>query len=281
MRSIIAFLLGMSLFVQSCTAGLKPERLTCENLKDPAIIDVPAPRLSWINTDRLHTRGQKQTAWEIIVSSTREGLKNGRADLWSSGKVNSSQSFNIQYKGKRLESRQDCWWQVRVWDMKDEVSQWSEPASWSMGLIDENEWKAQWIGAPWQGEEPIPDRERPLTASRARQGQTPTDISTLNAPPPAPMLRKTFNVSKKIESARAYVTGLGYFEFYVNGRKAGNDVLVPNQTNYGKRPGLMNNPIPLEDNFREYKVFYLAYDIKDMIRKGRKCNWCHFRQWLL
>jgi alpha-L-rhamnosidase len=268
MRSFVFYLLGLSLVLQACTAGMRPERLTCENLKDPPVIDVPAPRLSWINTDGNYTRGQKQTAWEIMVSSTREGLKKGQADLWSSGKVNSSQSFNIPYKGKQPGSRQDCWWKVRVWDMNDKVSGWSEPGYWSMGLLDENEWKAQWIGAPWQGEEPIPDRERPLTASRARQGQTPSDISSLNAPPPAPMLRKTFNVSKKIESARAYVTGLGYFEFYVNGKKAGNDVLVPNQTNYGKRPGLMNNPIPLEDNFREYKVFYLAYGIEDLIRNG-------------
>jgi alpha-L-rhamnosidase len=268
MRSFVTYLLGMSLVIQACTAGMNPGRLTCENLKDPAVIDVPAPRLSWINTDRAYTRGQKQTAWEIMVSSTREGLKEGKADLWSSGKVNSSQSFNIPYRGKQLGSRQDCWWKVRVWDMNDDVSGWSEPASWSMGLLDENEWKAQWIGAPWQGEEPIPDRERPLTASRAGRGQTPSDISSLNAPPPAPMLRKTFNVSKKIESARAYVTGLGYFEFYVNGKKAGDDVLVPNQTNYGKRPGLMNNPIPLEDNFREYKVFYLAYDLTELIRNG-------------
>jgi alpha-L-rhamnosidase len=268
MRSSVLYLLGLSLVLQACTGGMSPERLTCENLKDPAVIDIPAPRLSWINTDRAHTRGQKQTAWEIMVSSTREGLQRSQADLWSSGMVNSSQSFNIPYRGKKLRSRQDCWWKVRVWDMNGKVSGWSEPAYWSMGLMDEDEWKAQWIGAPWQGEEPIPDSERPLTASRARQGQTPSDISSLKAPPPAPMLRKTFNVSKKIESARAYVTGLGYFEFYVNGKKAGNDVLVPNQTNYGKRPGLMNNPIPLEDNFREYKVFYLAYDIMDLLRNG-------------
>ena len=66
----------------------------------------------------------------------------------------------------------------------------------------------------------------------------------------------------------AYVTGLGYFELYLNGKKVGEDVLVPNQTNYGKRPELIEANIPLEDNFREYKVMYLAYDIKDQLNQG-------------
>jgi len=75
-------------------------------------------------------------------------------------------------------------------------------------------------------------------------------------------------INKEISSARAYVTGLGYFELYLNGNKVGVDVLVPNQTNYGKRPGLENNPIPLEDNFKEYRVMYLSYDIKDLLLAG-------------
>lgn len=268
MRYFSFLLVALLIVFQSCNPGMKPQKLTCEYLPDPSVIDVSNPRLSWINTDPAFTRGQKQTAWEINVASSRSGLLKGDADLWSSGKVNSPQSFNIVYRGKPLVSRQDCWWRVRVWDLDGEVSAWSEPAFWSMGLLGDNEWKAQWIGAPWQGEDPIPDGERPLTKSRARSRQQPSDINSLQAPPPAPMLRKSFTINKKVESARAYVTGLGYFEFYVNGNKAGDDVLVPNQTNYGKRPGLMNNPIPIEDNFREYKVFYLSYDITGMLANG-------------
>ena len=264
---IPAFLILVSLTVnQACTSTIEPTGLTCENFKDPAVIDVPSPRLSWINNDPSNTRNQVQKAWEIRVASGKD-LLNDNADLWKSGKINSGQSVNILYQGKLIQSRQDCWWQVRVWDMNGKVSGWSKPAFWSMGLKPE-EWKAQWIGAPWEGEEPIPDRERPLTASRARQGQQPSEISKLKAPPPSPMLRKAFRTEKNIESAKAYVTGLGYFELYMNGKKVGDDVLVPNQTNYGKRPGLLNNPIPIEDNFREYKVFYLSYDLTEQIKKG-------------
>ena len=46
-------------------------------------------------------------------------------------------------------------------------------------------------------------------------------------------------------------------------------MLVPNQTNYAKRNNLMEQNIPLEDNFREYKVMYLAYDITSQIKKGK------------
>jgi alpha-L-rhamnosidase len=142
------------------------------------------------------------------------------------------------------------------------------PAFWSMGLLDPTDWRAEWIGAPWEGEEPMADDERPLTASRAKAGQTITDINTLKTPSPAPLFRKTFQVRKGLVSATAFVTGLGYFELYLNGNKVGNDVLVPNQTNYGKRPGLMNNMIAIPDNFEEYRVMYLSYYLKDMLKEG-------------
>ena len=89
------------------------------------------------------------------------------ADIWKSGKVISAQSTNVYYGGKSLVSRQDCWWQVRTWDKNGKVSEWSEPAWWSMGLLKPEEWKAQWIGAPWQGEEalPKPARQRPGEAA--------------------------------------------------------------------------------------------------------------------
>jgi alpha-L-rhamnosidase len=256
------------LSAQFMEANIKPSGLTCEYLKNPQVVDITNPRLSWINIDDKDKRGQFQTAWEIRVAGSEELLLAGKPDLWESGKIISNESVNIRYNGKFLPSGQDCWWQVRVWNKRGKVSDWSEPAFWSMGIMDPDEWKAKWIGAPWEGEEPIPDNERPLTASRAKPGQTITDIYSLKAPSPAPMLRKTFSVKKGLISAKAYVTGLGYFEFYLNGKKVGNDVLVPNQTNYGKRPGLMNNPIPIPDNFKEYRVMYLSYDLKDLLTDG-------------
>ena len=268
MRIPISIALFLLAFNAPAPGTISPTSLTCEYLKNPQVIDISRPRLSWVNISAGNERNQYQSAFQIRAAGSKESLQKDKPDLWSSGKVISRESVNIIYGGKPLLSRQDCWWQVRVWDNKGKVSEWSEPAFWSMGLLKPEEWKAKWIGAPWQGEDPIPDKERPLTASRARAGQTVTDIYTMKAPPPAPMLRKGFRIDKEISSARAFVTGLGYFELYLNGKKVGEDVLVPNETNYGKRPGLMNNSIPLEDNFREYRVMYLAYDIKELLKNG-------------
>ncbi len=126
---------------------------------------------------------------------------------------------------------------------------------WRMGLLEPGDWKAQWIGAPWQGEEALPRPGWP--------DAEPEDMG-----PPAPMFRKDFHVEKRIKSAVAFVSGLGYFELWLNGEKVGDDVLVPNQTNYGKRPKLQDALIALPDDFTEYKVMYLAYDVKDQLHRG-------------
>ncbi len=253
------YLLVLLALVTSCNATIQPSSirpisLRCEYLENPSVVDVSQPRLDWINSAAEGIRGQTQTAYEIKVASSIDLLQN--PDLWTSGKVDSDQSIRINYAGKPLISRQECWWQVRVWDKDGNPSEWSEPAFWRMGLLNQTDWQAKWIGAPWQGEEALP---KPSGPPQAR----PEQFS-----PPAPLLRKAFRIEKDVEKAVAFVTGLGYFEFYVNGKKVGDDVLVPNQTNYGKRPGLTNALINVEDNFRRYKVMYLAYDIKSLLTTG-------------
>jgi alpha-L-rhamnosidase len=231
-------------------AGITPVSLTCEYLVNPSVVDVVRPRLSWMNKPAdADVRGQKQTAWQICVASSREKLLDGAADLWDSGKQLSEQSVLIKYNGISLRSEQDCWWRIRVWDKEGYPSEWSDVSCWTMGLLNPSEWKAKWIGAPWQGEE----------ARENIAGQPHV---------PAPLLRKSFIVTKNIKSAKAFTTGLGYFEFYVNGSKVGEDVLSPNQTNYGKREGLDKAAIPIDDKFRAYRVLYLAHDITSMLHRG-------------
>lgn len=236
-------------------AKIYPTKLTCEYLHNPSVVDVSHPRLAWINIAGEGERGQTQTAWQIRVATSKANLE--KPDLWDSGKTESIESNRIEYAGNPLISRTECYWQVRVWDKNNEVSEWSEPAFWRMGILSPGEWKGKWIGAPWQGEETLPKPNNPNAAM-------PEQL-----PPPAPMLRKEFKIEKKVEKAVAFVTGLGYFEMYLNGQKVGDDVLVPNQTNYGKRPDLINQGIPLPDNFKEYKVMYLAYDIKSQLKEGQ------------
>lgn len=234
---------------------VSPQDLTCEYLPNPSVVDVEAPRLGWINLAVNEDRGLSQQAYQIRVASAKDKLES--PDLWDSGKTVSEASTRIEYAGEKLESRQECWWQVRVWDQDGNPSGWSKPGFWRMGLLNQSDWQAQWIGAPWQGEAAFPKPD-------GGPNGIPEDFG-----PPAPMLRKEFEVEKEVVKAVAYVTGLGYFELYANGEKVGDDVLVPNQTNYGKRPNLANSLINVPDDFRRYKVMYLAYDLTEKLEQGK------------
>ena len=265
MKKLIFHVLLLILFPGIMNAIITPGKLTCENLHNPIAVDIANPRLSWINTAKADEKGQMQTAWEIRAADTRENLLKGKAELWNSGKVISEESVNILYSGLTLKSRQDCWWQVRVWDKNGKVSDWSEPAFWSTGLLGSDDWKASWIGAPWQGESPL---ERPRGPKRPGQLVIPGQSPAAELPPPAPLLRKVLNISKKISDARAFVTGLGFFEFYVNGKKVSDDVLTPNVTLYGKRDDIGDIGVMTGNNFREYRVMYMCYDISDLLKQG-------------
>lgn len=258
MKKTLSILWLILLFNIVGNASIRPTRLQCEYLTNPLSVDKTEPRLSWINVINDNERGQFQTGWEIRAAHSKESLMSEDPDLWNSGKVLSDESVNIVYKGKPLASEQDCWWKVRVWDRDGKVSEWSEPAFWSMGLLRAEDWKATWIGSPWQDELQIPRLKYP--GEKADSSKPFSD--------PAPLLRKTFIINKKILSARAYVTGLGYFEMYLNGKKVSEDVLSPNLTLYGKRSDLGEIGAMIKNNFREYRVMYLTYDVSDLLKQG-------------
>jgi len=108
---------GILLVANLCSAAV--ENLRCEYLVNPLGIDAAKPRLSWIMTSS--RRGEKQTAYQILVASSPKLLANDKGDLWDSGKVASDESAQIVYAGAPLVSRQSCFWKVRVWDSTAEV----------------------------------------------------------------------------------------------------------------------------------------------------------------
>ncbi len=188
------------------SSDLRVTELQCEYLCDPLGIDVVQPRLSW----KLESpwRGQRQTAYEILVASNKELLKEDRADLWKTGKVVSDQSIQVAYAGTPLGSRTRCYWKVRVWDKDDKPSPFSAVATWEMGLLAPEDWRAKWITAPEADSEGMP---------------------------PAPIFRKSFVLSKPIRQARIYTCGLGYYELHLNGAKVGDHALDPAFTRYDRR----------------------------------------------
>jgi alpha-L-rhamnosidase len=119
--------------------------LRCEYQKDPLGLDVSHPRLSWImNSDR---RGDFQSAYQVLVASTPEKLVRGEGDLWDSGRIESRDSVHVPYSGVPLQSRERCYWQVRLWDREGKASPWSAVSYWTMGLLRPKDWSARWITA--------------------------------------------------------------------------------------------------------------------------------------
>ena len=245
----LALIFAMSLSFLSAEAktqsSIRAVDLRCEYAADP-LLDIAAPRLSWINSNLSQARGVEQTAYRVRVATSPEGFDN---PVWDSGKVLSKESAFVEYRGSKLLSRTSYWWQVMVWDEKGRASEWSDTAHWHMGILSEDEWKGKWIGAPWQGEESY-------------------DVMGSMEFLPAPLLRKEFKIEKPIKQARYYGTGLGYHELYINGKRVGEDYFSPNQTNYDRRPNLVNRGIVVADPFEEYTVMYLSHDLKELLSEG-------------
>ncbi len=208
--------------------ALEPADLRAEYRANPLGLDTPAPRLSWVAKARL--RGQRQTAYQVVVASTPELLRDGRGDLWDSGQVPSDAGLGVVYAGKSLRSGQRAHWKVRLWDRDGRPSAYGASAWWEMALLRSEDWRGTWIG-----------RDRP----------PPGDEKAFFAENPSPLLRKAFRISdRKIERARAYVTGLGYYELRLNGERVGDHRLDPGWTNYDKR------------------VLYSIYDVTAQLRSG-------------
>ena len=127
-----------------CQAAVSVEQLRCEYRTAPLGLDVAKPRLSWLNTST--DRGVCQTAYQVLVASTSEILAKDQGDRWDSGKVASDQQNQIVYNGQSLNSGAACYWKVRIWDQDGKPGAWSQPASWTMGLLQPTDWQAQWIG---------------------------------------------------------------------------------------------------------------------------------------
>ena len=143
--SAVAVLLTLLCACQmSSVERITPDALRSEYLVNPGGIDQLAPRLSWTIASQI--RGQKQSAYRVLVASSRALLKKEQGDLWDTGKVASDQSNQLAYAGKPLRSNMQCFWKVMIWDAAGKASDWSTPAYWSMGLLNAEDWQAEWIG---------------------------------------------------------------------------------------------------------------------------------------
>jgi len=186
------------------------------------IVSVVVPILA---TTAWRPRAQEQTASQVLVASSPRVLADEKGDLGDSGKVLASQSICICHRAQPLKSSQSAFWKVRVPD-------WSKPATWEMGLLSPQDWQAPWLN----------------------DGKTnPEKDADFHREDPAPLFRKEFMLPKKVAWARLYVSGLGYYEASLNGKRVRDQVLDPGWTSYSER------------------ALYSTYDVTSQVRRGTNC----------
>lgn len=213
--------------------------LLCEYMKSPVSTDVRNPRFSWELHDTV--RGSSQQAYQVLVAGSLDLLNQNKGDFWNSKKILSDSSIHIEYQGRELESGMTYFWKVRVWNNRGEASDWSEHASFSMGLLEESDWNAGWI---------TDDMVRNVRDGvRNRRGRSVTRLRREYLP--SPYFRKEFEIHKPVKRAVAYISCLGLYKAFLNGEAVSDDIFTPGWSQYDKR------------------VFYNVYDITHLVRSGK------------
>lgn len=213
--------------IQLLASPLQPTSLTCEYIENPLGIDVRLPRFAWNFMGS--ERNQYQSAYEIIVSDDLSTINKGTGTDWATGKVGSSVNIQIPYAGKPLTAFTRYYWRVKTYNQSGEASAWSTVNWFETAMLSEGDWKAVWINDG---------------------SSNPARDEDYYKPDRMPLLRRSFNAAKSVLSARLYISGLGYYEAYLNGNKIGDHVLDPGFTTYRKQ------------------VLYAVHDITALVKNG-------------
>ncbi|WP_241910416.1 family 78 glycoside hydrolase catalytic domain [Pseudotamlana carrageenivorans] len=205
-----------------------PEHLTVsEGFKNPIGFYNDTPSFSWKLP--VSEAVKLQSAYQVIAATSKEFLPNN-PNLWDSKKQESPQSTFVKYQGEQLKSRQNVFWQVRYWNQDGKVSEWSAINSFELGLLKNADWKAKWIGLN--------------TAKDSIKG-----VRNFLMHKPQ-YLRKGFELSSDVTSARLYITAKGVFDVHLNGKDVSDDVMTPGWTPYNHR------------------IETLTYDVTSLLQTG-------------
>jgi len=211
------------------------EGLTVEHRTNPLGVDAAHPRFGWRTASS--ARGRRQTAYRILVASSAERPARGRADVWDSGRVASADSVAVRYAGDALHPSTRYHWTVRVWDEDGRALPAAPPAHFETGLLS-TDGVTGWDGAQWIS----------MAGKKANS-------------PGSPLLRRQAALKdQRVSEARLYVSALGVYDAYVNGRR----VEVPQGR--GTTPELLT---PGWTNY-DTTVNYLTYDVTALVAGDRQ-----------
>lgn len=214
------FLFCALFLLNGFSANVRIADLKCEFQQHPLAVDSDMPRFSWM------FKGENpfsQAYYQIEVATTPSLLVAGNADIIKTQVINSEMSF-AAVRLPALQNKRPYFWRVTIWNSDKSVSLTSSVATFETGIKSANEWKAKWITDAY-------DKEHK----------------------PSPLLRKTFETTKKPVKGRLFVSSAGYYKMYINGKRVGNSVLDPGYTHFDRR------------------VLYSTYDVTNLISSGKNC----------
>ena len=226
----IFYILLSALILSACnqTINLNLTKLTVEQQNVNQAIATSTPRFSW-NYDA-DAENVLQTSYRVIVASTKEKAENNQGDLWDSGVTDSQQMLYIPYGGKALQSRDRAYWKVITTATCNgkKVKAESEIKSFEISLLNQDDWEAKWIGHEFED-----------------------DVLTGHTRVAARYLRKDFSLNDEVSEARLYVSGMGVYSAYLNGREiAPEELLKPTLSWFPKR------------------VYFNTFDVTEMLNEG-------------
>ncbi|TNJ45029.1 family 78 glycoside hydrolase catalytic domain [Tamlana fucoidanivorans] len=220
--------LGLSSYKEEQNIKAAENLRVSEGFENPLGFYDATPTFSWKLP--ISERVLSQSAYQIVVASSPDLLPN-HADLWDSSKQMTDQSVWVKYQGKPLQSRQNVYWQVKYWNQYEEASKWSKVSHFELGLLSNSDWKAKWIGLNTKKEKVMGSQDNIIHRPQ--------------------YLRKGFELSNEVASARLYITAKGVFDVSINGQDVSDDVMPPGYTPYQER------------------VETITYDVTDFIESGQ------------
>ncbi|MCQ2142641.1 MAG: glycoside hydrolase family 78 protein [Bacteroidales bacterium] len=200
MKRILVLILLTTAFAASANA-FKVYDNKVENLIEPLAVDTFQPRFSWKLSG-----AEPQYGYRLLVASSPRLLRAGKADLWDSGIVNSTDQVLVPDGGAGLSAGEIAYWKVISYAGGRKAA--SRPARFGVGLIG-GTMEGEYIGAcPGEGRSAI--------------------------------LRKEFTLDRKKGTYILHVNSLGYHEVYVNGERVGDGVLAPAVSQLDKSSRIMS-----------------------------------------
>ena len=245
---IVAIGVGLCACSEKKYTGLTFDKMLVEYAESPIDLDIGDPRFSWIVISE--ERGQVQSGFRILLASSAELLVENNGDLWDTGKQNSDKTIHHEYNKGELKSNQKYFWKVFIWN-KNGAKTESPVASFETTVLDKSEWKSHWIGNGVESEE-LP--EKGFYGHRKEQAEMSDTVVHKGI---SLLLRNEVKLVKGIKSAKAYISGLGFYEFYINGKRVGDNVLAPAKSPYHKH------------------ILYDTYNVTSLLKNGENAFGIH------